>query len=200
MRTTVIFDIGGVLIDWNPRHLYRKLFADGDAMEHFLATVCTPEWNARQDEGRTIAEATALLTERFPEHAAPILAFYDRFDEMMDGPLDGTVSLLEELRAAGTPLYALSNWSHETFPQARRRFEFLDWFRGIVISGEEGVKKPDPRIFRLCLQRYGIDPTLAVFIDDTRTNVAAARDAGLHGITFTSADALRQELAALDLP
>ncbi|MFQ5973200.1 MAG: HAD family hydrolase, partial [Alphaproteobacteria bacterium] len=161
MRTTVIFDIGGVLIDWDPRHLYRKLFDDEDAMEHFLATVCTPEWNAQQDEGRTVAEGTALLTERFPEHAALILAYYDRFGEMMNGPLEETVSLLGELRGAGTPLYALSNWSRETFPLARERFEFLDWFRGIVISGEEGVKKPDPRIYQLLLHRYRIDPGAA---------------------------------------
>ena len=199
-RSAVVFDLGGVLIDWDPRNLYRKLFAGNEAaMEHFLATVCTPDWNERQDAGRLFAEAEAELIVRHPDKAALIRAWGARFDEMIPGGLEESVSVLGELKRRGTPLYALSNWSTETFPPQRRRFPFLTWFDGIVISGEEGVIKPDPRIFELLLSRYALVPEQTVFIDDNPDNAAAAHALGIHGIHFRSAETLRRELAALGL-
>jgi len=199
-RDTVIFDLGGVLLDWNPRHLYRKLFPGDDAgMEHFLATVCTPAWNVRQDAGRSVAEGCALLTAEHPDKAALIEAYYGRHLEMIAGPLDGTVAILAELRQRGTPLYFLSNYSAETYPLALARFDFLGWFLGGVVSGEHGVVKPDPAIFRLLLERHAIDPRRAVFIDDVALNAAAARAFGIHPIHFTGPQALRAELAGLGL-
>ena len=175
MRSLAVFDLGGVLIDWNPRHLYRKLF-DGDekAMEHFLATVCTPSWNAQQDAGRTFADACASLRLAHPRQARLIDAWFERYDEMLAGPILGTVDLLTELRARGVPLYALSDWSAETFPVALKRFEFLQWFRGILISGQVGLLKPDPHFFQLFLETFAIDPARAIYIDDRKPNVAAA--------------------------
>jgi 2-haloacid dehalogenase len=199
-RSVGVFDLGGVLIDWNPRYLYRKLFgADEAAMEDFLGTICTQDWNERQDGGRSFAEAAALLVDRHPDKAELIEAFGRRFDEMMAGPIEGTVDILAELRERGTPLYALTNWSAETFPHAERRFDFLTWFRGIVVSGHERVIKPDPRIFRILLERHDIAPDSAVYIDDNPKNAAAATALGLHGIHFTSPDALRRELGQLGL-
>src|SRR5215813_9339991 len=149
-RKIVVFDLGGVLIDWNPRHLYRRLFAGDEAtMEHFLTAICSQSWNEEQDRGRSIAEATALLAAQHPEHAELIEAYYGRWSEMLAGPIAGTVEIFETLDRAGVPLYALSNWSAETFVHARSRYAFLDRFRDILISGEVGLIKPDPRIFQL---------------------------------------------------
>ena len=135
-------------------------------MEDFLANVCTDEWNERQDAGRTFAEAHAELLPRHADKAHLIEAFGRRFDEMIAGAIEGTVDILADLKRAGVPLYALTNWSAETFPPQRERFAFLSWFDGIVVSGDEGVIKPDPRIFRILLDRYRIAPEEAVFIDD----------------------------------
>jgi len=199
-RRVVIFDLGGVLIDWDPRHLYRKLFAgDERAMEAFLSEVCTVEWNERQDAGRTFAEAVQTLLPRHADKLHLIEAFGRRFDEMIAGDISGTVEVLADLRRAGVPRYALSNWSAETFPPQRSRFPFLAWFDGIVLSGEEGVVKPDPRIFRILLERYSIAPEEAVFIDDNPVNAAAAGTLGIHGIHFRSPAALRREIRALGL-
>jgi len=188
-----------VLIDWNPRHLYRKLIADEAAMEDFLATVCTQAWNERQDAGRTFAEAAAPLRAQHPQHAALIDAYGARFDEMMRGPIEGSVIILETLHRQGVPLFALSNWSRETFPMAERRFEFLKLFRGRVISGEVGMIKPDPRIFQHLLERHRIKAADAVYIDDNPRNAAAATALGLHGIHFTGPAELRRELEGLRL-
>lgn len=199
-RSIVVFDLGGVLIDWNPRHLYRKLF-DGDeaAMERFLAEICTNEWNLQQDAGRSFAEACAALVERHPAQRDLIEAFHGRWIEMIGGPIDGTVAILAELKAKGAPLYALTNWSAETFPLARDRYDFLRWFRGTVVSGVEKLVKPDPRIYRLLLERYDIDPAASVYVDDNPVNAQAATDLGLHGIHFTDPAALRAEFARLGL-
>lgn len=197
--STVVFDLGGVLIDWNPRYLYRTLFPDEHEMEAFLAAVCTPAWNERQDEGRTIAEAEAELEARFPDRVELIRAYYGQFDRMLAGPIDDTVALLEELDGRGTPLFALSNWSRETFHHARRRFGFLRRFRGVVISGELHIKKPDPRIFRHLLDTYGLEAGACLFIDDVEENVRAARELGLHGHRFEGAPGLRKALAACGL-
>ena len=199
-RSAVVFDLGGVLIDWNPRYLYRKLFAgDEPAMEQFLATICTQEWNERQDAGRSFAEATALLKAGHPDKSALIDAYFARWDEMIGGAIDGTVEVLAALHHRGVPLYALSNWSAETFPFGLRRFDFLNWFRDRVISGEVGLIKPDPRIYRLLLERNGLAASDAVYIDDVARNVAAATALGLHGIHFTDPAALRRELEMLGL-
>ena len=199
-RDVVVFDIGGVLIDWNPRHLYRKLFpGDEPAMEHFLANVCTHEWNRSQDAGRSFAEGARLLKLQHSDKAELIDAYGARFDEMMPGPIAGTVEIVAELRERGTPLYVLSNFSAETFPRALERFDFLRWFRGMVISGKVGIIKPDPRIYEVMLARFAIDPHRAVYIDDVAANAEAARPFGIHGIHFTTPDALRAELRRLQL-
>lgn len=199
-RSVAVFDLGGVLIDWNPRNLYRKLFpGDEAAMEAFLAEVCTQHWNERQDEGRRFAEAEDELIRRHPEKAPLIRAWHARFDEMIPGAIQGTVSVLDELKRRSTPLYALTNWSNETFPPQLQRFDFLGWFQGILVSGDEGLIKPDPRIFQLLLERYGLRADDAVFIDDNPANARAASALGIHGIHFQSPDALRRDLSAVGL-
>jgi 2-haloacid dehalogenase len=199
-RRVVVFDLGGVLLEWNPRHLYRKLFAGDDAaMEAFLGSICTEAWNERQDAGRSFADGVAELLPRHPQHARLIEAFGARFDEMIPGAIDDSVALLHELKHAGVPVYALTNWSSETFPAQRQRFPFLALFDGIVVSGDEGVIKPDPRIFRILLERYGIAAAEAVFIDDVAANAAAAAALGLHGIHFTGPEALRRDLLRVGL-
>jgi len=199
-RSVAVFDLGGVLIEWNPRYLYRKLFnGDDAAMEHFLANVCTPSWNSQQDAGRPFAEACAALKLEHPAHAELIDAWIQRQEEMVPGPISGTVDILAELRAREVPLYALSNWSAETFPISQRRFEFLQWFQGIVLSGEVRLVKPDPRIFQHFFETHAIDPADAVYIDDLKANVEAAATFGMHGIVFTDPPALRRELVKLGL-
>jgi 2-haloacid dehalogenase len=199
-RSVVVFDLGGVLLDWNPRHLYRKLFAgDEAAMEHFLCSVCTHEWNRCQDAGRSFAEGARLLKAEHPDKADLIDAYGGRFDEMIAGPIAGSVEILAELRDRRIPLYGLTNWSAETYPPARERYAFLSWFRGILVSGEIGVIKPDPRIFDLLIERFGIASERAVYIDDVEANVVAARPFGIHAIHFTTPAALRQELLGLGL-
>jgi 2-haloacid dehalogenase len=189
-----VFDLGGVLIDWDPRYLYRKLLADEAAVEEFLATVCTPEWNAEQDRGRPFADGVAELVERHPAHAAAIAAYHERWSEMLGGDIPGTVELLAELREAGVPLYALTNWSAETFGFARERFEFLTWFDGVLVSGEERMIKPDPAIFRLLLDRFGLDPETTLYVDDSPANVAAAGRLGFDAVRFTGPEQLRRDL------
>ncbi|HEY6304977.1 MAG TPA: HAD family phosphatase [Candidatus Angelobacter sp.] len=199
-RSLAILDLGGVLIDWNPRYMYRKLFSGDDAaMEQFLATVCTQSWNEAQDAGRTFAEGCALLKKAHPEQSELIDAWFVRYEEMLGGAIAGSVAILAELRANQIPLYALSNWSVETFPWALRRFEFLRWFQGILLSGEAGLLKPDPQLFQMLLRRYAIDPTHAVYVDDHASNVNSARQLGMHGIHFTDPPALRNELTRLGL-
>lgn len=190
----VVFDLGGVLIDWDPRYLYRKLLADEAAVEEFLATVCTPEWNDEQDRGRPFAEGVAELIERHPVHAAAITAYHERWTEMLGGGIAGSVELLAELRKAGVPLYALTNWSAETFGIARERYQFLEWFDGVLVSGEERMIKPDPAIFRLLLDRFGLDPQTAFYIDDSPANVAAASRLGFDAVRFTGPEQLRRNL------
>jgi 2-haloacid dehalogenase len=199
-RSIVVFDLGGVLIDWDPRHLYRKLFAgDEAAMEHFLATVCTHEWNRCQDAGRSFADGARLLKAEHPEKAELIDAYHCRFDEMIAGPIAGSIEILAELRDRGTPLYGLTNWSAETYPAAFKRFAFLRWFRGILVSGDVALIKPDPRIFALLIERFAVEPQRAVYIDDVATNVAAARPFGIHAIHFTTPARLREDLVRLGL-
>ena len=199
-RDVAIFDLGGVLLDWNPRHLYRKLFpGDFCGMELFLATVCTHEWNRCQDAGRLFAEGARLLKAEHPDKADLIDAYHARFDEMTAGPIAGSVAILGELRARAIPLYFLSNYSAETYPSALERFQFLKWFDGGIVSGEAGVIKPDPRIYSLLIDRFAIDPRRAVFIDDVAANAEAGRQFDIHGIHFQDPATLRAELIELGL-
>jgi 2-haloacid dehalogenase len=191
---TVVFDLGGVLIDWNPRHLYRKLFDDEAAMEWFLAEVCHSAWNQEQDRGRLFAAAIEEAAARHPDHRPMIAAYFERWDEMLAGPIDGAVVILEELKDAGYELHALTNWSAETFPFACDRFAFLDWFETILVSADVGLITPDPRIFELLLERIGRSPGECVYLDDSTRNVAAAQAVGLDGIAFEDPDQLRAAL------
>ena len=195
---TIIFDLGGVLIDWNPRYLYRKLISDEQEITTFLDTVTTPDWNEEQDAGRTLAEGTAMLVEKHPHHKELIEHFYGRWSEMLGGAIQGTVEVLTELKASQRyHLYALTNWSAETFPIALEQFDFLNWFEGIVVSGTEKMRKPTAEFYHLLLTRYGVEAQQAVFIDDNLRNVQAAQAVGLHTIHFQSPEQLREELAAL---
>jgi 2-haloacid dehalogenase len=196
-----VFDLGGVLIDWNPRHLYRTLFpGDDEAMERFLAEICTPAWNAQLDAGRPWPAAIEELTGRYPESRDLIAAYRERWEEMLGGPIEASVVILDELVEAGVTTYALTNWSAETFPIARARYPFLSRFRGIVVSGELGIIKPDPRIFLHLLDTFDLRPEATVFIDDSDANVEAAREIGLRAIRFHDPPGLRRELRAQGLP
>jgi 2-haloacid dehalogenase len=199
--TAVLWDLGGVFLDWDPRHLYRKLFAGDDAaMEDFLANVCSPAWHAEQDLGRSVAEACRTLAAARPEHAPLILAWGERSEEMIGGVISGSVSLLAELRAAGVCCYALSNMEPENWEKRRQAYEFLSWFDGCFISGLEGVAKPDLRFFQVALERFGLSAGDAFFIDDKDVNVLAARALGIAGTVFKGPDLLRGQLAKLGLP
>lgn len=197
---TVLFDLGAVLIDWNPRYLYRPLFGgDEAAMERFLAEVVAPEWNHEIDLGKPFAQAVAERTRLYPQHA-DLIALWERgWPQMLHGPIPETVEILAQLRGRGHRLHALTNWSAETFPLARARFDFLDWFEDIVVSGEVGLAKPDPRIFDLAIRRCRLRPGDTVFIDDNPRNVEAGREAGFEALAFTGAPQLRQDLERLGL-
>jgi 2-haloacid dehalogenase len=193
-----VFDLGGVLIDWNPRHLYRKVFGDDvAAMESFLAEVCTPDWNARLDAGGSFADAVAGLAVAHPEQADLVAMYHSRWPEMLGEAFSGTVEILNEVRRAGYRTYALSNWSAETFPMTRPLFPFLDEMDGILISGEIGVGKPDPAIFREFIARFGIVPAQTIYIDDWDLNIATAQGLGLVAIQFIDAAQLRADLRRL---
>jgi 2-haloacid dehalogenase len=196
----IVFDLGGVLVDWNPRHLYRKVLPDEAAVERFLAEVMTSDWILGMDRGEPIASAVARLAAAHPAHATAIEAYRDRWPEMYRGAHEETVALLDSLRRAGHALYALTNWSAETFPVMRPRYPFLEWFRGILVSGEEGVVKPDPAIFRLAASRFGLAPGRTLFVDDSARNAEAARSLGFVAHHFRSAPLLAAELSALGLP
>lgn len=191
----IVFDLGGVLIDWDPRHMYRKIFDDEAEMEAFLGEIATLEWNAQHDAGRRWEDGVALLSAQYPKHAALISAYWERWEEMLVGPIDGTVEILAKLKASGHELHALTNWSTQTFPIARERYEFLDWFEHIVVSGEEKLIKPDPRIYEVLLERIDCKAEDCIFIDDSQRNVEAAAELGINAIRFDSPEQLRTELA-----
>lgn len=195
MIETVIFDLGGVLIDWNPRYVYREIFEDEEQMEHFLTEICGDAWNKAQDAGRPIAEGNQLLINQYPEYEKEILAFYERWVEMLGGPIHETVDILRTLHSKKeTRLVALTNWSAETFPIAQSMYDFLGLFEGILVSGEENLIKPDPKIYELLLDRYDINRSKAIFIDDNKDNIIAANHLGLEGWHFTSPQQLRGQL------
>lgn len=197
---TVVFDLGGVLIDWNPIYLYKKIFDKEEEMNFFFQNICTSEWNEEQDAGRTLKEATQLLVSKFPEYSSYIEAYYGRWEEMLGGPIEKTVEILASIKkSAKYKLYALTNWSDETFSVAWNRFEFLHWFEGIVVSGREKTRKPFPEIYQILIKRYSINPGSAVFIDDNIRNILAAKEAGLNTIHFISPLQLKEELRAFGL-
>jgi 2-haloacid dehalogenase len=196
----VLFDLGGVFIDWDPRHLYRKLFAgDAAAMEDFLANVCTSAWHEAQDRGKGIAEACAELAARHPAYAAFISAWEERNEEMVGGLLEGSIAVLAELKAQGVPCYALSNMERERWEWRLDNYEFLRWFDGYVISGLEGVAKPDREIFEIALGRFELAPAEVIFVDDRSLNVESAARLGIRSFLFTSPEAMRDVMVTAGL-
>lgn len=195
----IVFDLGGVLVDWDPKYLYNKVFVnDKKRINSFLSKVCTPEWNMEQDAGRSLSEATHMLVEEFPEEEDFIRIFYDRWEEMIRGEIKGTVTLLEELKKKDAHnLYALTNWSAETFPLAQERFDFLGYFQGIVVSGEEKTRKPFPNIYEILFDRYNINPSTSIFIDDSLPNIETANELGMTGLHFRHPGQLKDDLKRL---
>ncbi|MGH7453014.1 MAG: HAD family hydrolase [bacterium] len=193
----VIFDLGGVLIDWNPRYLYRKLMKSEAEIEHFLSHICTPAWNAQQDAGRPFHEGVTVLIKQYPQYRELIEAYHQRWEETLGDALWESVEIFRQIKSAGLPVYALTNWSAETFPYTRKRFSFLHEFDGIVVSGEEKVAKPEARLFHILLERYKIEASTALYIDDNADNIATAKQLGLHSIHFQNAPQLRQALQEL---
>jgi 2-haloacid dehalogenase len=196
-RSIVVFDLGGVLIDWDPRYVYRSLFSEPSAMEKFLATVCTADWHRAHDLGADVRRSCEELARRHPEYRDMIMVWAERGEQMAVGQFDDTVAVLGDLTASGIPCYALSNMEPEAFRIRCSRFPFMQRFEAHVISGIEGVAKPDRRIFEILLHRHGLRPQSTVFIDDQARNVTAARELGLSALTFSSAAQLRRDLEAL---
>ncbi|PSL47764.1 2-haloacid dehalogenase [Chitinophaga niastensis] len=193
--STIIFDLGAVLIDWNPRYLYRKIFSSEEETEDFLQHICTADWNEEQDAGRSLQDGTELLIDSHPKHENNIRAFYGRWKEMLGGEIAGTVALLHALKNSGQyKLYVLTNWSNETFPLALVEFPFLQLFDGIVVSGREKQRKPAASFYQLLLDRYDIAAADALFIDDNLRNVTAAQKFGIDSILFNNPDQLKDEL------
>jgi 2-haloacid dehalogenase len=190
----VVFDVGGVLLDWNPRHLYRKLFEEHEEMDHFLEEICTLQWHAKHDRGYPTDRSCAELAARHPEHAEEIWAWAHRSEEMIAGPIDGTVEILRELLDAGVRCFALTNMEPETYPRRLERYPFMRWFEGTVVSGFEGISKPDPEIFELLLGRFGLEPATTLMIDDSPLNIGTARSLGMRTVQFSSPPALRAAL------
>lgn len=192
---TIIFDLGGVLIDWNPRYVYRKIFKTEEEVDWFLQNVTTPEWNENQDAGYPLHKATQELIAKHPEWEPEIKAYYGRWLEMLGEDIHDTVEILRRLKEAGKyKLYALTNWSAETFPHALERFEFFKAFDGVVVSGQEKMRKPSAEFYKILIDRYHLDPAKTVFIDDSLRNVKGAEAVGISGIHFHNPSQLREEL------
>lgn len=193
--TTIIFDLGGVLIDWNPRYVYHQIFDTEEKIDWFFENICTSAWNEEQDAGRSLREATEELVTKYPDYEREVRAYYDRWEEMLGGPIHETVKILSSLKATKKyKIYALTNWSAETFPVALQRYDFLQWFDGIVMSGEERTRKPFPGIYKVLLGRFKITPAEAVFIDDSLRNIKGAEAIGIAGIHFETPQQLLQDL------
>lgn len=196
-KDTIIFDLGGVLVDWNPKYLYRKIFDSEEEVNYFLEHIATSDWNEQQDAGRSFEDGTLELLQNFPEEKwkQPILNFYGRWAEMIGGQVEGTVSILKEL--IDNPNYrvlALTNWSSESWPVALEMFDFLHWFEGVLVSGQEGMRKPAVEFYQLMMDRYDIKKETAIFIDDNQRNVDASNDFGLRALLFRTAADLRSDL------
>ena len=195
----IVFDLGGVLLDWDPRYLYRKLFADENEMEAFLQDVCTMEWHAAHDRGLPTAQSCAALAKLHPQYAEEIDAWGTRSEEMVAGQIDDTVAILDELLDRGLRCYALTNMERETYPVRRERYPFMRRFAGTVVSSTEGVAKPDPEIFQRLFRRFDLEPARTVMVDDSAANVETAAALGMHAVRFQSPPALRIALARLNL-
>jgi len=195
----IVFDFGGVLIDWNPRYLYRKLFNDEQAMEHFLAEISFFEWNKFQDAGRPFSEAVSDLCTRHPQYSDLIRAYDERYEESLNGPIPASVDILRRLRLSGFSLYGLSNWPKEKFQVVRAKYEFFSWFDELFISGELRLAKPDPRIFRLLLDQIARPAGECLLIDDSANNIAVAKSLGFRTIHFLGPQQLEDQLLGLGL-
>jgi 2-haloacid dehalogenase len=198
--SAVVFDIGGVLLDWNPQYLYAELIPDEARREYFLTSICTRDWHRAHDLGVDTQESCLELARLHPDYAEEIMAWSERSEDMIGGVLDDTADILAELKSAGVPCFALSNMETDKFELRRARYEFFGLLDGCVISGLEGVAKPDRKIFEILLSRYGLAPEATVFIDDQPANVAAAKELGLVAIEFTTSAQLRRDLFDLGLP
>jgi len=201
---TVVFDLGGVLIDWNPEYVYHKLIPYPRHRQWFLSNICNRTWNLEQDRGRSLAEGTQVLLNQHPEHTDWIRAFYDRWIEMLGGELKDGVDLLHALKTSGLPLYALTNWSTETFPYARKNYSCLNHFRAILVSGELGMIKPEPAIYNAMFKRISCDlpnlePQEIVFIDDAKQNTEAAQQLGWQSVHHQDIRSTRAALRSLGL-
>ena len=198
---TIVFDLGGVLIDWNPEYVFLKEFrGNREKMNWFFDQICTSEWNEQQDAGYPIHKATEERVALFPKHERLIRMYYGEWEQMLGYEHTGTVELLKKLhQSPNYSIYALTNWSGETFPVAQKKFPFLSWFEGIIVSGDEKLKKPDPEIYKLLLKRYNLDATDCVFIDDRVDNVEAAVKVGFTGIHFFNHTQLQKELLNLNI-
>ena len=197
---TIIFDLGGVLIDWNPRYVYRSIFKTEVEIDWFFENICTHDWNENQDAGYPLSQATEDLVKKHPEWEKPIRDFYGRWEEMLGGPIYETVEILRELKQnPGLKTYALTNWSAETFPVALERYDFLHWFDGRLVSGEEKTRKPFPDFYQKLIDKFSINPLLAVFIDDNLRNVKSAEELGIKGIHFLNPGQLKEELGKINL-
>jgi 2-haloacid dehalogenase len=195
-----VFDFGGVIFDWNPRYLFRRFFdGDGEVMERFLVETDFDRWNAALDRGQSFADAVREQCLRFPRYAEPIRAFDFRWEETVRGPMPGMENLLRRLDSAGIPLYGLSNTSAEKFSILRRNYPLLGWFSGILLSGEVGVTKPNPRIFEMFLERTGLRKESLLFIDDSQANIAAALSIGWKAVHFASVEKLSRDLGAFKI-
>ncbi|MER3498716.1 MAG: HAD family hydrolase [Chitinophagaceae bacterium] len=196
----IVFDLGGVLIDWNPRYVYRQIFGSEQEVEWFLNNITTNDWNENQDAGYPLHKGTKELIAKHPEWTEPIKAYYGRWLEMLGDAFSDTLKILKQLKDSERyKLYVLTNWSAELFPHARQKFEFLNWFDGIVVSGEEKIRKPFAEIYQLLLQRYLLQPESTIFIDDSLRNVKAAEQLGIKAILFTSANKLQEDLRRLQV-
>jgi 2-haloacid dehalogenase len=193
----VVFDIGGVLLDWDPRNLYNQLIENPDDVETFLRECGIEEWNIEMDRGLSPAQAVADLTQKFPDRAALITAWKDRWLDMIKGAKMDVVALMRRLKDQGVPLYSITNFNGETFKIAAKKFDFLNWFDGIVVSGDVGLIKPDPAIYKLLLGHYNLKADTLYFTDDRADNVAAARNLGFHSDVFVSGDQLEGVLKRL---
>ena len=197
----IIFDLGGVLVDWNPEYLYSKIFdQDQKKMDWFLQNICTNEWNMEQDAGRSFKEGTEILLNKYPQYETWIRAYFDRWEEMLKGEIKGTALILNKLNVLNEKkLYALTNWSAETFPLARARFSLLKIFKGIVVSGVENTRKPFPKIYEILLNRYQLKADKCLFIDDNQDNIDAALRMGMVTIHFRDSNQLNKELVQLGI-
>lgn len=197
---TVLFDLGRVLLDWNPRYYYARFYAGDDTgLDRFLAEVVSASWIREMDAGKPAARAIAERSRMFPQHANLIGRWSEGWPHMMPGPIEGSVALLERLRDAGRRLFALTNFSTETWPRARARFDFLAWFEDVVVSGELGITKPDPAIYRVAIERCALTPGRTLFVDDMPDNVAAARALGFEAVLFTTPERLSDDLTRYGL-